>query len=143
MHSGDAISPSLLSGIDKGAHQIDILNQMGVDIMVPGNHEFDFGPDIFRARIGEAKFPIVNSNIREPDGSQPANTVDEKIVEIEGIKIGFYGLTTEDTTDPRHHRRHDLRRRRSRPGEAKAAALARGRRGFRRRGGAHAARTST
>ncbi len=97
VHSGDTISPSLLSGIDKGAHTIDILNQMGVDIMVPGNHEFDFGPDIFRSRIGEAKFPIITSNIREPGGVQPANTTDEKIVEIEGLKIGFYGLTTEDT----------------------------------------------
>ncbi|HEV7283803.1 MAG TPA: metallophosphoesterase, partial [Kaistia sp.] len=97
VHSGDTISPSLLSGIDKGVHIIDILNQMKVDVMTPGNHEFDFGPDVFHARIGEATFPVVTSNIREKDGSQPKNTVDEKIVEIEGIKIGFYGLTTEDT----------------------------------------------
>jgi 5'-nucleotidase/UDP-sugar diphosphatase len=59
VHSGDTISPSLLSGIDKGAHIIDILNQMGVDVMTPGNHEFDFGAEIFRTRIGEATFPIV------------------------------------------------------------------------------------
>lgn len=97
VHSGDTISPSLLSGIDKGVHIIDILNRMKVDVMTPGNHEFDFGPDVFHARIGEATFPVVTSNIREKDGSQPKNTVDEKIVEIEGIKIGFYGLTTEDT----------------------------------------------
>ncbi|MDQ3558613.1 MAG: 5'-nucleotidase C-terminal domain-containing protein [Pseudomonadota bacterium] len=97
VHSGDTISPSLLSGIDKGAHVIDILNQMGVDVMAPGNHEFDFGPDIFRARMAEVKFPVVSSNIREADGSQPANTTDERIVEVEGLKIGFYGLTTEDT----------------------------------------------
>jgi 5'-nucleotidase/UDP-sugar diphosphatase len=97
VHSGDAISPSVLSGIDKGAHQIDIMNQMGIDVMVPGNHEFDFGPDIFRERMAEVQFPVVSSNIREADGSQPANTIDEKIVEIDGIKIGFYGLTTEDT----------------------------------------------
>ena len=97
IHSGDSISPSLLSGIDKGAHVIDILNQMNVGLMVPGNHEFDFGPDIFRARMAEVKFPVVSSNVREADGSQPANTIDEKIVEMEGIKIGFYGLTTEDT----------------------------------------------
>ena len=97
VHSGDTISPSLLSGIDKGVHIIDILNQMKVDVMTPGNHEFDFGPDVFHARIGEATFPVVTSNIREKDGSQPKNTVDEKIVEIEGLKIGFYGLTTEDT----------------------------------------------
>ena len=57
VHSGDTLSPSLLSGIDKGAHQIDILNQMGVDVMTPGNHEFDFGAENFRARIGEATFP--------------------------------------------------------------------------------------
>jgi 2',3'-cyclic-nucleotide 2'-phosphodiesterase (5'-nucleotidase family) len=97
VHSGDTISPSLLSGIDKGAHVIDILNQMDVDVMVPGNHEFDFGPEIFRARMAEIEFPVVSSNIREADGSQPANTADERIVEVEGIKIGFYGLTTEDT----------------------------------------------
>ncbi|MCX5496861.1 5'-nucleotidase C-terminal domain-containing protein [Kaistia dalseonensis] len=97
IHAGDTISPSLLSGIDKGAHVIDILNQMGVDIFTPGNHEFDFGPDVFHARIGEAKFPVITSNIREKDGSQPKNTTDDKMVEIGGVKIGFYGLTTEDT----------------------------------------------
>jgi 5'-nucleotidase/UDP-sugar diphosphatase len=97
IHSGDTISPSLLSGIDRGAHVIDILNRMGVDVMTPGNHEFDFGPEIFRQRIGEAKFPVVTSNIREKDGRQPANTADERIVEVDGLTVGFYGLTTEDT----------------------------------------------
>ena len=67
--------------------------------MTPGNHEFDFGKDIFHTRIGEAKFPIVTSNVREPDGSQPANTTDDLIVEVGGIKIGFYGLTTWETPE--------------------------------------------
>lgn len=97
VHSGDTISPSLLSGIDKGFHTIDILNRMGVDIMVPGNHEFDFGPQVFRARMAQAKFPVLASNIRETDGSRPRDTLDDTIVEVEGLKIGFYGLTTEDT----------------------------------------------
>jgi 5'-nucleotidase/UDP-sugar diphosphatase len=97
IHAGDTISPSLLSGIDKGVHIIDILNRMQIDVMTPGNHEFDLGPDVFHARIGEARFPVVTSNIRTPEGVQPDNTLDERIVEIEGIKIGFYGLTTEDT----------------------------------------------
>ena len=97
VHSGDTLSPSLLSGIDKGVHIIDILNHMGVDVMVPGNHEFDFGPEVFRARIAEAKFPVVSSNILEADGTAPKNTVDTRIVEVNGVKVGFYGLTTEDT----------------------------------------------
>ena len=43
---GDMISPSLLSGIDKGAHMIDLANAVGFDVAVLGNHEFDFGPDV-------------------------------------------------------------------------------------------------
>ncbi len=97
--SGDMISPSLLSGIDKGAHIIDILNQMDVGVMTPGNHEFDFGADIFRTRIGEATFPIVTSNVREPDGSQPANTMDTLMVEVGSVNVGFYGLTTAGTPE--------------------------------------------
>ncbi|WP_421726283.1 bifunctional metallophosphatase/5'-nucleotidase [Bauldia sp.] len=97
VHSGDTISPSLLAGLDKGAHIIDILNNMDVDVMAPGNHEFDFGPEVFRQRIDEANFTILASNLTEADGSPVANTVDTHIVEVEGITVGFYGLTTEDT----------------------------------------------
>jgi 2',3'-cyclic-nucleotide 2'-phosphodiesterase (5'-nucleotidase family) len=97
VHSGDTLSPSLLSGIDKGAHIIDFLNRLKVDIFTPGNHEFDFGPAIFRARMAEAAFPVVTSNVREKDGSQPKNTIESKIVTVGSVKIGFYGLTTEDT----------------------------------------------
>jgi 2',3'-cyclic-nucleotide 2'-phosphodiesterase (5'-nucleotidase family) len=57
-HAGDAISPSLLSGMDRGAHMIDLLNDLPLDVFVPGNHEFDFGPEIFAERMAEAKFPI-------------------------------------------------------------------------------------
>ncbi len=97
VHSGDTISPSLLSGIDQGAHIIDILNKMDVDVMVPGNHEFDLGPDVFRQRISEATFPIVSSNIVMPEGGGPQNTTTDLLVEVNDIKVGFYGLTTEDT----------------------------------------------
>jgi 2',3'-cyclic-nucleotide 2'-phosphodiesterase (5'-nucleotidase family) len=96
VHAGDTISPSLLSGFDKGAHVIDILNRMGVDAMTPGNHEFDLGPEAFRARMAEAKFDVLTSNIVDGDGA-PANTKPEKIVDVQGVKVGFFGLTTEDT----------------------------------------------
>jgi 2',3'-cyclic-nucleotide 2'-phosphodiesterase (5'-nucleotidase family) len=96
VHAGDTISPSLLSGFDKGAHVIDILNRMSVDAMTPGNHEFDLGPEVFRARMGEAKFDVLATNIVDGNGL-PANTKPEKIVDVQGIKVGFFGLTTEDT----------------------------------------------
>ena len=44
-HGGDFLSPSLLSGFDQGDHMVDLVNQAGFDVVVPGNHEFDFGPN--------------------------------------------------------------------------------------------------
>lgn len=96
IHAGDTLSPSLLSGFDKGAHVIDILNRIGVDAMAPGNHEFDLGPDVFRARMAEAKFDVLATNILDGNGL-PANTKPEKVVNVQGVKVGFFGLTTEDT----------------------------------------------
>lgn len=96
IHAGDTISPSLLSGFDKGAHVIDILNKIGPDAMAPGNHEFDLGPDAFRARMAEAKFDILATNIIDGNGL-PANTKADKIVDVQGVKVGFFGLTTEET----------------------------------------------
>ncbi len=96
VHAGDTLSPSLLSGFDKGAHIIDILNRIGPDAMAPGNHEFDLGPEVFRARMAEAKFDVLATNIIDGNGL-PANTKPDKMVEVQGVKIGFFGLTTEDT----------------------------------------------
>src|SRR5262249_37031074 len=36
---GDFLSPSVMSGITKGAQMVDVLNAMGVDMVVFGNHE--------------------------------------------------------------------------------------------------------
>lgn len=95
-HGGDAISPSLLSGFDRGAHMIDLLNEAGVQVMTLGNHEFDFGPDVAVERIGEAKFPIVSTNVLR-DGNPLPGTRSSHIIEIGGYKVGFYGLTTPTT----------------------------------------------
>ena len=69
---------------------------MTVDVMAPGNHEFDLGDAAFRARMAEAKFDVLATNIVDGDGL-PANTKPDKMVEVQGVKIGFFGLTTEDT----------------------------------------------
>ena len=42
VHVGDEYSPSLLSGLDKGKSTVDMLNAVGVDYMVLGNHGWDF-----------------------------------------------------------------------------------------------------
>ncbi len=96
---GDTISPSLLSGMDEGAHMIDLLNQIGVTAMAIGNHEFDFGPEIAEERIAEANFPMLGANHANPDGEMLDGAMESIMVDAGPYQIGIFGLTTVSTAE--------------------------------------------
>jgi 5'-nucleotidase / UDP-sugar diphosphatase len=106
-HGGDTLSPSLMSGLDRGAHIIALTNMIRPDIFAPGNHEFDFGNATFLERMGEAKFPIFAANLRASDGQPLAGFNDRAIVAFDGVRVGLTGATYEDT--PRAAWPEDLR----------------------------------
>src|SRR5262249_10655928 len=106
-HGGDTLSPSLMSGIDKGAHIVALTNMVAPDIFVPGNHEFDFGKSIFLQRMAEAKFPLYAANLRGPDGAHLPSFKDRAIVTRDGVRIGFTGAAYDDS--PRVSSPEDLR----------------------------------
>lgn len=95
-HAGDTLSPSLMSGLDKGAHIIDLTNRIRPDVFVPGNHEFDFGEANFRQRMSEATFPLYAANLRQASGEPLANFLDNKIIECDGVRVGIFGLTDDE-----------------------------------------------
>src|SRR6266568_5043646 len=68
-HGGDTLSPSVMSGLDHGAHIVALTNMIAPDIFVAGNHEFDFGKAIFLERMAEAKFPLYGANLRDANGA--------------------------------------------------------------------------
>jgi 2',3'-cyclic-nucleotide 2'-phosphodiesterase (5'-nucleotidase family) len=96
-NGGDSISPSLLSSFDHGAHMMDLFNKIGIDVMVLGNHEFDFGPEVAAERISEAQFPILSNNALEPDGSLIDGVTESLIVNVGDYRVGLFGLTTAST----------------------------------------------
>ena len=95
--AGDAISPSLMSAIDKGAHMIDLLNRIGLTAMAVGSHEYDFGPDVAKQRFSEATFPILGANNLDADGGLVAGVVASTMVDAGRFKVGIFGLTTLGT----------------------------------------------
>ena len=97
IHAGDAISPSLLSGFDQGAHIISLINMIDPDIFVPGNHEYDFGPEIFRERMSEAGFPLLAANLRDAAGQPLTGFEDSRMLQFGELKIGVVGLTADDS----------------------------------------------
>lgn len=55
---GSSLSPSVASSTFKGQHVIDVLNAAGVDIGTLGYRDFDFGPEVLRQRMKQARCPI-------------------------------------------------------------------------------------
>jgi 5'-nucleotidase / UDP-sugar diphosphatase len=96
-HAGDMLSPSIMSGFDRGVHVITLTNLIRPDIFAPGNHEFDFGEAVFLQRMAQAKFPLYGANLRGPDGKPLPSFKDRSIVSFDGVRIGLTGATYDDT----------------------------------------------
>ncbi len=97
VHGGDTISPSLLSSFDQGAHMIDLFNEAGLNIFVPGNHEFDFGKDVYVQRMKEARFTILAANLKDKNGAMPPYHKERLLIDAGGIKLALIGAAYEDT----------------------------------------------
>ena len=96
---GDMISPSVLSGIDKGAHMIDLANAVGFDVAVLGNHEFDFGPDVLEQRLAESETVWLASNVTIAGGGFPGTRATTGgRWRGTATAIGFLGLVTTETS---------------------------------------------
>jgi 2',3'-cyclic-nucleotide 2'-phosphodiesterase (5'-nucleotidase family) len=70
---------------------IDLLNHIGFDVMVLGNHEFDFGIDLLNERIKQSKAAAIMANI-DLKSSGLKNVKPYHIVKREGLKVAFLGL---------------------------------------------------
>ena len=78
---GDFLSPSALGLAEIGGERlagrqmVSVLNAVGVSWATLGNHEFDVREAEFRARMAEARFPVVVSNVVDSSGKRFPNTV--------------------------------------------------------------------
>ena len=91
---GDALQGEPVGTMTKGAAIIDIMNTVGYDVVIPGNHEFDYGMDNFLALAKKAKFPYISCNFTK----EGELVFDPWLIkEIGGVRIGFVGVDTPFT----------------------------------------------
>ena len=88
---GDALGDSPLAGVDAGRMVVQLMNAMGYDAMVVGNHEFDYGLDSLRVRASEANFNILSTNVQVASDST-ALFAPFVLVERAGLQIALIGL---------------------------------------------------
>lgn len=104
--SGDFVSPSLIGTLTyqnekiAGKHMVEVMNAMGVDYVVPGNHEYDIKEDEHLKRIAESEFQWTTTNcFHMVDGKavpwqQKRQPFPDHIMKrIEGVDIAFFGST--------------------------------------------------
>ena len=111
LDAGDVFSGSLYFRQYSGLADLWFMNELGYDAMTLGNHEFDKDSKTLANFIKEMNFPMVSSNVQvtgdtdlEPLKKNEVGTPGEGgniypaiIKEIDGEKVGIFGLTTPET----------------------------------------------
>ncbi|WP_339850008.1 5'-nucleotidase C-terminal domain-containing protein [Paenibacillus sp. FSL W7-1088] len=111
LDAGDVFSGTLYFNLFNGLADLEFMNMIGYDAMTFGNHEFDKGPSVLKKFIEQAEFPFVSANIDYTKdaslGSLYNSTIGNPgensqiypaiITEVNGEKVGIFGLTTPDT----------------------------------------------
>ncbi|OAX32330.1 Metallo-dependent phosphatase [Rhizopogon vinicolor AM-OR11-026] len=93
LFSGDAFSPSMEGSVIRGSHMTAVLNALGIDVAVAGNHDFDYGYPHFCKLTKDSAFPWLLSNIiDENTGRVPVPLQELQVVERRGVRIGLIGL---------------------------------------------------
>jgi 2',3'-cyclic-nucleotide 2'-phosphodiesterase (5'-nucleotidase family) len=97
--AGDMIQGDTWSNFSQGYSAIALLNEMRLDAMVTGNHEFDFGQEVLKQRISEAHFPVLAANVIGLPGLVP-----QVSLPLSGGKVTVIGLVSEDVPQSSHPR---------------------------------------
>ena len=97
--AGDMIQGSNWTNQFEGASVIELMNAMHFDLMVVGNHEFDFGQEILAKRVCEAHFPVLGTNV---EGMEVLRTC--LVQKVGDVKVGVIGVVAEDTPVTTHPR---------------------------------------
>lgn len=95
LDAGDAISGTADTDLLQGTDSIAAMNMLGYDAMALGIHDFDYGIQVLRQRMSQAKFPILCANVVQLDTGQPI-AQPYVIITRQGLRIAVIGLITEE-----------------------------------------------
>ncbi|AOT71215.1 5'-nucleotidase C-terminal domain-containing protein [Geosporobacter ferrireducens] len=100
LDAGDIFHGLPIVTIDKGESMAKVMNMIGYDAMTAGNHDFNYGYERLLELDQMTKFPVMGANVKKADGTSLLTPY--IIKEVDGIKIGIFGLATPETTYKTH-----------------------------------------
>ncbi|MCC5895483.1 MAG: bifunctional metallophosphatase/5'-nucleotidase [Alkalibacterium sp.] len=94
LDAGDIFSGNPVVDLLDGIPMIELLNEMNLDLMTVGNHEFDYGQDVFQNRRDESDFNWISANTGIADPTIPIEELAPyELFEFDGVSVGVFGLT--------------------------------------------------
>ncbi len=101
--AGDVFHGQPIATVSKGETVVSLMNLIGYDYCVPGNHDFNYGYDRLKELSQTMSFKILAANLYLQNGEMPF--VENDIKNIDNVKIGIFGLVTPETvfkTNPKN-----------------------------------------
>lgn len=100
LDAGDTFHGTTFATLEQGGSIAEVMNAVGYDGMAAGNHDFNYGYQRLLELKDKVVFPVLSANVRKQDGSLLLKPYEIK--EIDGLKIGIFGLSTPET----HYKTH-------------------------------------
>ena len=95
--AGDAIQGMPLGTLSNGEYITRLMNAVGYDVAIPGNHEFDFGFEELHKRESELECGYICCNLFSTETGENVFTKYTILDTSDGKKIGFVGVTTPES----------------------------------------------
>ena len=92
--SGD-IFTGALAKLTEGRLAFELMITMGYDAMAIGNHEFEYGHEVFAWQKNRAPFPVLGANFFYKDTDHPY-AQPHAVIERNGVRIGVIGIMGQD-----------------------------------------------
>ncbi len=98
LSAGDVFQGTMFFNFFKGLADFECMNIAGYDVMCPGNHEFDEGPEWLLESLNNVNFDVVNCNIIFGSSYKNASKLIKPYVikEVAGLKIAVIGVLTKE-----------------------------------------------
>ena len=95
---GDNYQGTAMSNLTYGKPVSDMFKEIGLTASAIGNHEYDWGTDYIETWQKDGGFEFLACNIYDKKTNEPITYAKPyKMVEMDGVKIGFIGLSTPET----------------------------------------------
>ncbi len=92
---GDALQGGVLGTLSKGSYLVDIMNAVGYNVAVPGNHEFDYGMDNFLSLAKSLNSGYVSCNFMDLKTGKPVFD-SYKMIAYGDVKVAYVGIDTPE-----------------------------------------------